>query len=584
MVCDTVHEFYHGPRLGPVVYSSPSTRVSTAPSKSTSQARAGLSSAGTDTSQCLSISDLEERFEAVHDARRSASEKLREALKIQITKQAPAYEGGTWTEPSDIRPIARVGPLRPLTQRPRSSDSAPSSQPGLNELGREEASRQSVYTVDISAPIRDNRVIANEWISECTPKVWLLDNEKEIWVQHKELERRRWRTHMQSLQKIRTRKMPFDDWLQLAKAAEQMAEEEDFEQQQQVVIAEVKVKEKKQQAERTQKFVSELKKISLPDIKRIMQEQCHFPDWQKCFQKLAEEYMIGKCDIMYTPSGAVERIVHIAVLSLESRDGHFLVQLGSWSQGKVVPTCLLPAQKQKNGEGAEEAVQRLLKQEFSVLGSNVKLGATHTQTHWKNSPSYGVRTKYIRSVVSVKLEISVQSVPFVKATRKETACSLNPVDVPSGMVKQDSHRGSYMPTEQPILGQNQQPHLGHLHKRSGSFIGRDLSSHLSSRFRPAHKHEGKNNNQVQTCDSHRCKKGPKTYANGVPEMYMLWHGDEIELCAWVTNEEFEYLRGHSGERQLKFWLSTVSVDPTLMPPKPTGAWRPPGGLDKARVD
>merc|ERR1712216_55966 len=143
--------------------------------------------------------------------------------------------------------------------------------------------------------------------------------------------------------------------------------------------------------------------VDLNDLRIALQKQGG-PGWEKNFYKLAAEWSNEKCTFQRNCAGAIERIVNVVALQLETRDtGYLLVSLGNWTQGKVTPQCMLPGTKQSNNETPDDAIGRLLK-----------------QTHWKASASSGFRTKYVRSVVSAKLEVPPESIHFVKAAPKGT--------------------------------------------------------------------------------------------------------------------------------------------------------------------
>lgn len=190
MVCDTIHELYF-----PAIVKK--QKGAAFRKDALYQAHADLNSSGTNQTRRFQLKDIEERCESVHDRCLSASEKLKEALQSQIASHEPLSSSrgalsSFWITNEDdeglpIRPhssSARLqGPSRskPSMQRPKSQQSP------RRLLNSAEPGKQSV--------IRDNTVCANEWISECSPKVWLLDAEKEPWVQQREAERRRWQAH-----------------------------------------------------------------------------------------------------------------------------------------------------------------------------------------------------------------------------------------------------------------------------------------------------------------------------------------------------------------------------------------------------
>lgn len=510
MVCDTIHELYFPP-IGKKPKGAPLRKASA------SQDGANIGSVGTNQPRQLQSQNINERYESVHGACLSASEKLREALQSQIALSEPLPSSrGTlsiWITSEEenalsARPKSSSARLQGRSHSKR-SEQRPKSQQSRRMMTGNEPGRPIV--------IRDNTVCANEWISECSPKVWLLDAEKEVWVQHREAERRRWQTYREALNKMKKRAVPFDIWLAQCKHAEHIADERNLVEEK-IEQVEAKVKEKKSYDYLLQG--EDTSHVTLQTVQKMFMDMGK-TDWQRCFHRLAEEYAGGRCELAYSANRQVERIVHVAALWLESCDGSILVQLGIWCMGRLTPTCRLPAMKQTLDQSPEDAIMQLLKQEFVPFGVDPRLGTSQTQTHWNDSPQFGVRTKYVRTVVTAKLDASLEAISCVKALRKPSLQN----DPTSGQ------RASALKNDtRPIVVAPLQSQKSRIPRRS------------TPRYA----------NQI---------------ASKAPEMYMLWHGTDIQLCAWVSPEEFDHLRGPVGERQLKLWLSSVTVDPTIMPPR-----------------
>jgi len=526
MVCSSVHEFYCSPPKTPRAQNKSSGGLS---------ARSALNSAGVESSQTLPEEDAEDNYQFARVNRVSVSLKLREALKTNVY-QLPAEraldakhvrQGSIWTvsESQDTPSSSRPGPLTlESTPRAKSSESPKRSRSASVTFVRSEGLSNGFPLK--RAVIRDNTVRANEWIAECTPKVGLLTQEKEVWVQRKEDERRRCTMRSQALQKMRNRAMPFDEWLYLARQAEQVADEIEFAEQV-PVSPEAKAKDKKWiRSDSRRQALQPTKDHQSPILSsqelRLFLEDRKGCDWQKCLQKLTEEYTHEKCELVKNIDGDIERVVNIASLHVETREGLFLVQLGTWRHGKVHPICLLPSTKQSVGESTEDAISRMLKQEFFQFGTHVRFASSHSQTHFRQSPSHGLRTKYTRSVMMYNLEISPESVHFAKVPRK---------------------------TKQSMMRARQEAREVDLQQR-----------HTLLQKGPTH---------LQLAE--RCRSSLQMPAHSrSQDIYMLWHGlgDDIDLCTWLSQEEFEHMRSPEGERHLHYLLASVSVDPMIMPPRP----------------
>lgn len=559
MVCETIHEFY---------CSAPRTPRVTSKSGSSNRRYGPLPTNDSDHS-LLPEEDTEGRLESSRLNRESVSHKLREVLKnnvFSLPECRAASEKGSrsrskWTDESsqDFPFSSRSAPssaLRPMSQRsPRvDAPTSPKSYSSEASFGFSE----DLVPVKRTA-IRDNTERANEWIKECSPKVWLLDAEKEPWVQAKNTQRRRWKARTQELRSMQHRALPFDDWLCLALQAEQVA---DFFLDEEMAAEKEKERKRQDEAKRAkaeenqalkdaaaslgkERNTTEAEKVEeskgndvqsvpqkeephkteLREVKEFLREKAEKEhrekcgtvdaDWERWFEKVSHEYSSKKCELVKNAQGQIERHVNVAGLHVEARDGRFLVQLGIWKDGEVHPTCLLPSCKQAVGEGAEESINRLLKQEFVAFGHHVRLAGNTCRTHWRLSPTHGLRTKYTRCVMMGKLDVSPESIHFPKVPKKRKR-------------SKDRDLGESAPSSPPKTWD-----------RSLAASESDKRDEADSR------------------------------AISQPEMYMLWHGlgEEIDICAWLTSEEFRILRSPVGQRQLLVWFSTVAVDPSVMPPK-----------------
>lgn len=544
MLCDSVHEFYYSPERA---------KTAREPRRLNGRSQAGLSSAGTDSILALMCADdLEEHFDSVHSARLSASAKLRAALKTQMYPPQIAVVAAMqqdrprtlWTDADMVAiqsacPSRRTSSIQDFLNTPVGPPKAPVS--CLTTKRLHEDTGQVVQARE-RVVIRDNTMRGNEWISECTPKVWLFAEEREIWVQRRDTERKRWKERSQVLKSCKARAMPFDQWLHVAKQSEEFADEEDFIDDK-GTPAEVKTISAKGKAPQTKDYRYTLINAAglCLDALRLDMKEKGVANWQQCFDKLCAEYTNGYCDIVRNPTNAtIERVVNIVALRLEAREGSpILVQLGCWSHGKVLPKCLLPGAKMVKGELVEDAAHRLLKQGFSPFAGNVKIGSCRVLTHWRDSPSFGIRTKYVRSIVSGKLEVDPSTLNVMKATLKVNAPNIQDL------------------ADKPVVGSQTflEQRRGNLRRKTDS-DGRTIGA-SSRKAKPGHR--------PQLPVLAQCHA--KTIPIDMKDMYLLWHGDDIDLCTFLLEDEFDHLRSPAGERQLKNLLATFIVDPTAMPPK-----------------
>merc|ERR1712176_1194450 len=103
--------------------------------------------------------------------------------------------------------------------------------------------------------------------------------------------------------------------------------------------------------------------------------------------------------------GQLERIVAVVAIQLERPDdGRILAQVGKWEDGKgAKPSCMLPGLKRGRGELPHKTVQQLLDADLSPWMKGVRMGDSEDDTWVMESASFGIRTKYLRTVHSATL-------------------------------------------------------------------------------------------------------------------------------------------------------------------------------------
>lgn len=148
----------------------------------------------------------------------------------------------------------------------------------------------------------------------------------------------------------------------------------------------------------------------------------------KKLEVLEEEVSKGKCHVGLVGEEVV-RTVFVIALRIRPPSSHlllgesFLVQVGSVVRacGTVKPSCVLPGTKRSaKDQDTEESVQRVLKADLVGIGENVCMrydeGAEQT-SFMKDSPSYGIRTRYLRTTYRADLaerELETIEIPRAK--------------------------------------------------------------------------------------------------------------------------------------------------------------------------
>jgi hypothetical protein len=154
----------------------------------------------------------------------------------------------------------------------------------------------------------------------------------------------------------------------------------------------------------------------LPDADRVKMSQAALVELQILSgappPKLVGEVSAGECDLVVTtrlPSWdarlktAVNRVVSVVVLRLVNDDGKVLCQIGKRRSGECTAQLQLPGIKVGHGELPRDALGSLLEGGLKELGGQIQLGHLEVEKEVKDSSSYHIRTKYIRSVYHARL-------------------------------------------------------------------------------------------------------------------------------------------------------------------------------------
>jgi len=130
---------------------------------------------------------------------------------------------------------------------------------------------------------------------------------------------------------------------------------------------------------------------------------------KKGFEKLVDEVGKGKC-ILSLRDGVCLRVVPVAVLDLRQAEEGDLqcIQVGKQKGDDVEVDIELPGTKVSSGETPLVAIKRLVQSEFPALANLIDINrpVVETNIEVKDSKSYGIRTKYIRTKFRYKLSRS----------------------------------------------------------------------------------------------------------------------------------------------------------------------------------
>merc|ERR1712136_131088 len=123
-------------------------------------------------------------------------------------------------------------------------------------------------------------------------------------------------------------------------------------------------------------------------------------------ERLEEEVMDGRSTVILNLSGDAERVVFVTALHMADGDGQrFLAQVAKWDAqlgSPIRPIVELPGSAQQFRESPLDTAQRILKTQFQV-DALVEAHDVEREVSYKESQVYKVPTKYVRTVVRVKL-------------------------------------------------------------------------------------------------------------------------------------------------------------------------------------
>jgi len=161
--------------------------------------------------------------------------------------------------------------------------------------------------------------------------------------------------------------------------------------------------------------------LSQPVLDMLKQQQHQPTAWLKQQQKqrwgalrprrsLAElemEVQAGKCHLVrkapWEPNSAM-RVLRIVVLHLRNRRGMLCCQLGRCKGDGDTVEMTFPGGKVLGHETPGDCIKRVLQQRLSELEPYIKITGSHAEVEVQASSSYGLSTKYIKTIFTAELQ------------------------------------------------------------------------------------------------------------------------------------------------------------------------------------
>lgn len=160
---------------------------------------------------------------------------------------------------------------------------------------------------------------------------------------------------------------------------------------------------------------------ALDQVQQQMSGWAWLPRLPTGIEKLREEVEKGKSVVMMNGNNELERVVSVVALRAEDDDGRVFAQLGKLTAEGAPEevACQLPGGKQQQGELTTEALQRILQAKLEPLADKVEILGTERLVEWNMSRGVGLKTKYLRTVCSARLQtpfpLNVIPVQAIKA-------------------------------------------------------------------------------------------------------------------------------------------------------------------------
>merc|ERR1712060_41108 len=119
---------------------------------------------------------------------------------------------------------------------------------------------------------------------------------------------------------------------------------------------------------------------------------------------LLEEVETGKCVLSLDTDGHIIRTVLLVVLQI-TFGSKTLIQIAEAKNEKLVPKCVLPGCKLREGETTCQAARRVVDEDLTTFANIVDVGTVTTREKTiMQSKGYGVNSMYIKTIFHGSLE------------------------------------------------------------------------------------------------------------------------------------------------------------------------------------
>jgi len=246
---------------------------------------------------------------------------------------------------------------------------------------------------------------------------------------------------------------------------------------------------------------------------------------------LEQELKQEKCTLNVDPNGQLERVVTVVTLKIFQEDGAFLAQLGRCGGSSGLKfSCELPGTKRCMSELPQVSLQKVLDRELKAISPFIELLDTQHETVTKESPKYGMNTRYIRTIHEARLlqDCSWDDTLIIYGSKSEKH-------------GQNSARENMLATPTMAASASQSPSPRRLTKGSDKAERASLHSLKS------------------TGSPHRTSPSAPIRSDTI---YLLRHDQMAHVYAFLSEEEYKLYTDATEAERLKSWVEGLlqSVD------------------------
>jgi len=140
--------------------------------------------------------------------------------------------------------------------------------------------------------------------------------------------------------------------------------------------------------------------------------------------RLRDEVNKGVSIVVMNQKGEIQRIASVGVVKIDNKSGDILAQIAKWDEETEAwePQCKLPGLKQERGETSAEVFRRIMQTKLTPIVDSVVLLKTYQEETWHQSRTYGVSTKYLRTVCVCSLRNGMEGVAERQEDRDAYQC------------------------------------------------------------------------------------------------------------------------------------------------------------------